>query len=142
MQEITGTSNKVIEVDLTTQSYREFPISEKDLELYLGGKGLGLKLFYDRVPAGIDPFSEENEFIVMTGVYLGTGAPCAGRFAAVTKSPLTGLMGTGSCGGPFGMALKTSGWDGLIVKGKAKSPVYLVISSKGVEFKDAKKALG
>lgn len=142
MQEITGTSNKVIEVDLTTQSYREVPIAEKDMELYLGGKGLGLKLFYDRVPAGIDPLSEDNEFIVMTGVFLGTGAPCAGRFAAVTKSPLTGIMGTGSCGGPFGMALKTSGWDGLIVKGKAKSPMYIVISSKGVEFKDANKLWG
>lgn len=142
MQEIMGTNNKFIEVDLSTQSFNEIPISQKDLELYLGGKGLGLKLYYDRVPAGIDPLSEENEFLVVTGVFLGTGAPCGGRFAAVTKSPLTGIMSTGSCGGPFGMALKTSGWDGLIVKGKATSPVYIVISSKGVEFKDARKLWG
>ena len=40
------------------------------------------------------------------------------------------------------MALKTSGWDGILVKGKSKTPVYLYIDSKGVEFRDAKKIWG
>ncbi len=37
------------------------------------------------------------------------------------------------------MALKTSGWDGILVKGKSSSPAYLVIDSKGVTFKNAAK---
>ena len=142
MQEITGTSNRILEVDLSTKSFSVFEVPEKDRELYLGGKGLGLKLFYDRVAPGIDPLGEKNALIFTMGVFMGTGAPCAGRFAAVCKSPLTGIMGTASSGGPFGMALKTSGWDGIIITGKAKSPTYLYIDSDGVQFKAAKAIWG
>jgi aldehyde:ferredoxin oxidoreductase len=35
------------------------------------------------------------------------------------------------------MALKTAGWDGLLVRGKATTPTYLLITSEGVEFRDA-----
>ena len=142
MQEIIGTSNKILEVDLSTKSFKVFEVPEEDRKLYLGGKGLGLKLFYDRIAPGIDPLGEENALIFMMGVFMGTGAPCAGRFAAISKSPLTGIMGTASSGGPFGMALKTSGWDGIIITGKAKTPTYLAIDSKGVQFKAAKAIWG
>ncbi len=142
MPEIIGTSNKILEVDLGKRSFSVSDIDAKDRDMYLGGKGLGLKLYYDRVPAGIDPLGEDNLILFMTGVLMGTGAPCSGRFEAVTKSPLTGIMVTASCGGPFGMAFKTSGWDSIIVKGKAKEPTYLVVSSKGVEFRDAKRLWG
>ncbi|TAL39345.1 MAG: aldehyde ferredoxin oxidoreductase [Spirochaetes bacterium] len=142
MQEITGTSNRLLEVDLTAGKFQVSEISTGDREMYLGGKGLGLKLLYDRMPAGIDPLGGDNMIAFMTGVLMGTGAPCSGRFEAVTKSPLTGVMVTASCGGPFGMALKSSGWDGLIVKGMSAKPVYLVIDSKGAHFKDAAKLWG
>lgn len=137
LPEIIGTSNKVLEVDLTTRKYAVYQVTDEERRMYLGGKGLGLKLIYDRMPAKIDPFSSENIIAFMPGVLMGTGAPCSGRFSAVTKSPLTGIMDHASCGGPFGMSLKTAGWDGLLVKGKSETPVYLVITSSGVEFKDA-----
>lgn len=142
MQEITGSNNRFLEVDLTHRTFREFQADANDIRMYLGGKGLGLKMLYDRMPPGIDPLGDDNIIAFMTGVLLGTGAPCSGRFEAITKSPLTGIMCTASCGGPFGMALKTSGWDGLLVKGSADAPVYLVIDSKGAVFKDAKKLWG
>ena len=142
MKEITGTSNKILEVDLTTQKFSVFDIPEKDRKMYLGGKGLGLKLLYDRMAVGVDPLGPDNIIAFMMGVLMGTGASCSGRFAAVTKSPLTGIMTSASCGGPFGMALKTSGWDGLLIKGKSAKPVYLYIDSKGVQFRDAKTIWG
>ncbi len=142
MQEMTGTSNRILEVDLTEKNFTIYEVPEEDLKLYLGGKGLALKLLYDRMEPGSDPLGEGNMIAFHTGVLLGTGAPCTGRFAAVTKSPLTGIMTSCSCGGAFGMALRTSGWDGIIVKGKSKTPVYLYIDSNGVEFRDAKKLWG
>jgi aldehyde:ferredoxin oxidoreductase len=138
MQEIIGTSNRILEIDLTAKKFQVSEISKKDLDMYLGGKGLGLKLLYDRMQPGVDPLGPENMIAFTMGVILGTGAPCSGRFEAVTKSPLTGIMNCSSCGGPFGMAVKTSGWDAIILKGKASAPVYLVIDSKGVQFKPAK----
>jgi aldehyde:ferredoxin oxidoreductase len=137
MKEIIGTSNRVLEVDLTRTKVDIYEVKPRERRLYLGGKGLGLKLLYDRLQPGAAPLGEENILAFMPGVLMGTGAPCSGRFAAVTKSPLTGIMVASSCGGPFGMALKTAGWDGLLVRGKATKPTYLLITSEGVEFKDA-----
>ena len=137
MQEILGTSNKVLEVDLSSRSFFVSEIPDKDRRRYLGGKGLGLKLLYDRLRPGIDPLGENNMLVLTMGVFMGTGAPCSGRFEAVTKSPLTGLMSSSSCGGPFGMALKTSGWDAMVIKGSASSPVYLHVDASGVQFKAA-----
>jgi aldehyde:ferredoxin oxidoreductase len=98
MKEIIGSSNRILEVDLNAKSFQESQISKKDRDMYLGGKGLGLKLLYDRMEPGIDPLGEKNMLIIETGVLLGTGAPCSGRFEAITKSPLTGIMTRSSCG--------------------------------------------
>jgi len=137
MKEILGTSNRILEVDLNRSSVDIYQVKPEERRLYLGGKGLGLKLLYDRLKPGTDPMGEDNILAFMPGVLMGTGAPCSGRFAAVTKSPLTGIMVASSCGGPFGMNLKTAGWDGLLVRGKAAQPTYLLITSEGVEFKSA-----
>ena len=137
MKNLIGMSRKVLEVDLTATSFKKFTVPEADIIMYLGGKGLGLKLIYDRISSGIDPLGEENIIAFMTGALLGTGAPCTSRFSAVTKTPLTGIMAASSCGGPFGEELKTAGWDGILITGKSKTPVYLVVSADGVEFVDA-----
>jgi len=142
MEIIKGTSNKVLEVNLTSGESRIIQISADDRKKYIGGKGLGMKLLFDRLKVGIDPLSEDNIIAFMPGVYMGTGAPCSGRWSAVTKSPLTGIMVSASCGGPFGMSLKTSGWDGLLLTGKAPEKSYLFINSKGVEIKDASSLWG
>lgn len=137
MKSINGTSNRILEINLTNNRVTEFQVNDDDRRLYLGGKGLGLKYLHDRMPPGTDPFGEDNYLAFMMGVLIGTAGPCSGRFAGVTKSPLTGIMLSCSCGGPFGMAFKTAGYDGLLIKGKSKTPVYLVIDSEGVKFKDA-----
>lgn len=142
MREIIGTNNKLLEIDLTAGSFEITDISPKDRKLYLGAKGLGLKLIYDRMKPGVDPLGDENIFAIMPGVLMGTGAPCSGRFDAITKSPLTGIMITSSCGGPFGMQLKTAGWDGLLIKGKADKPTTIEINSEGVVFSDASELWG
>ena len=126
-QEIIGTGNLVLEVDLSSGKSKVITISENDRKMYLGGKGLGLKLLEERLRPGTDPLSEENILIIMTGVYMNSGVPCSARFAAVTKSPLTGIILSSSCGGPFGKALKTEGYDGIIIKGKAAKPTLLQV---------------
>lgn len=140
--EIFGTSNRILEVNLTQKDVKEIKVHEKDRKMYLGAKGLGLKLLYDRLIPGIDPLGEDNYLAFMMGVFMGTGAPCSGRFAALTKSPLTGIMLASSCGGPFGMALKTAGFDGLLVTGRSENPVYLIIDEQGVSFEDASSIWG
>lgn len=142
MKQITGTGNQILEIDLGSQTHEIYEVTSRERRLFLGAKGLGLKLLFDRMTPGKDPLGPDNMIAFMPGVLMGTGGPCSGRFEAVTKSPLTGIMVCSSCGGPFGLALKTAGWDGLIIKGKASSPLYLDISEHGVAFKDAKDLWG
>ena len=125
MKTIVGTSNRIVQINLSTGQVAEFQVDADDRRRFLGGKGLGLKLLDDRMDRGIDPLGEENCIAFMMGVLMGTGAPCTGRFSAITKSPLTGIMLHSSCGGPFGMAFKTAGYDGLLISGKAPSTIIV-----------------
>ena len=136
INKIVGTSNRILEIDLKSEQVKELQVTDNDRKVYLGGKGLGLKLLFERLQPGIDPLGENNYLAFMMGVLMGTGAPCSGRFAALTKSPLTGIMLTSSCGGPFGMAYKTAGYDGLLITGKSAKPIVLEIDSHGVKFQD------
>jgi len=142
MKQIKGTSNRILEIDLNSQIHEIYEVTARERRLFLGAKGLGLKLLFDRMTPGEDPLGPNNIIAFMPGVLMGTGGPCSGRFETLTKSPLTGIMVTSSCGGPFGLALKTAGWDGLIIKGKAASPLYVDITEHGVEFKKAKNLWG
>ncbi|MEJ2639648.1 MAG: aldehyde ferredoxin oxidoreductase N-terminal domain-containing protein [Desulfosarcinaceae bacterium] len=142
MQEIVGTSNRILDIDLNQRTDAVLTIDEELRQQYLGGKGIGLKLLYDRLPAGSDPLGPDNILAVMTGVLMGTGAPCSGRFVALAKSPLTGIMVTSVCGGPFGMALKTAGYDGILVHGQCRRPTILRISAEGVRFEAGDKLWG
>ncbi|HAK00076.1 MAG TPA: aldehyde ferredoxin oxidoreductase [Bacteroidales bacterium] len=142
MKTIIGNSNKVLSVDLSTGIFDVIEIPDELYKYYLGSKGLGLKLLFDRMRPGIDPFDAENLIAFMPGAFMGTNAPCSGRWSAVTKSPLTGIILSTSCGGPFGMSLRTSGWDGLLVSGKAEEFSYLYIDSAGAIIKNAESLRG
>ncbi len=138
--DIYGTSNHYLDVNLSSRQWSVFRIPENLTMSYLGGKGIGLKLLYDRMDqiANADPLGEENILCFSMGALLSSGAPGSARFSGITKSPLTGIMVTSSCGGPFGEACKTAGWDGVLISGKASSPVILRIDELGVTFEDAR----
>ena len=140
METIKGESRRYLFINLTSKTSEPFTADEKDLRDYIGGKGLGLKFIYDRIGAKlaeVDPLGPENILGFMMGTFIGTNAPCSARFAGVTKSPLTGIMVSSSCGGPFGMACKTAGWDGVLVQGKAERPTVVTINEHGATFEDA-----
>lgn len=130
MKECTGTNNRVLIVDLSDGSSKLANIPPDWRRDYLGGKGMALRWFYElaseKLPA-LDPLGPENLLCFFTGVVSGTGAVCSARFSGLCLSPLTGLMVHASCGGPFGIALKTSGYDGLILRGQADQPVVLYL---------------
>lgn len=135
--EIIGTNDKGLLIDLTNKSYEEFTIKEEERKKFLGAKGLAIKYLAENLDLQCDPLSSSNILAFFTGAMLGTRAPCTARFAAATKSPLTQILVSSSCGGSFGEQLKKAGYDGLLIKGKANSPMYLSITAYGIEFIDA-----
>ena len=128
MKKIIGVTNKVLDVDLTYSAINEIAISRNDRQQYLGGKGLALKLLHDNIKPGADPLGPDNILVIMTGPTAGTQAPAGGRYAVVGKSPLTGIYASSFVGGKFGLSLKKAGYDGIMVRGKAKAPVAIAIN--------------
>lgn len=132
-----GYMGKVLMVDLKTRKTREYPWSDTERELYLGGKIMAAKILYDNIPAGIEPLSPENMLVITTGPLSGTGAPSSSRFNISTISPLTGFLASSNCGGNFGMALKRAGYDALIITGRSESKVWIEIIDDAVSFHSA-----
>jgi len=132
-----GYTGKILDVDLTTETLSEAELDPSLAENYMGGKGFGAKILLDQLPIHCDPLSPENILVFATGPLTGTLAPSSGRFEVCTKSPATGLWLDANCGGFFGPELKFAGYDMLIVRGKAASPVMLVIDDGRSELKAA-----
>ncbi|MBF0469154.1 MAG: aldehyde ferredoxin oxidoreductase family protein, partial [Desulfamplus sp.] len=112
------------------------PVPDTLIDDYIGGKGFGAKILYDRVPAGTDPLGEKNLLMFMAGPLTGTIAP-AMRGCVVTKSPLTGIFLDSYFGGSFAPEIKYAGYDGIIISGRAKSPSYIWIDNNSVQICDA-----
>ncbi len=132
-----GYVGRILEVDLSSERVEVSPLDERLARMFIGGKGLGAKILYDSLKPGVDPLSPENPLIFATGPLTGTEAPTSGRFAVVTKSPLTGIFLDSQVGGYFGPELKFAGYDALIIQGKADSPKYLLIRDDEVEILEA-----
>ena len=80
--------------------------------------------------------------IFVNGPFTGTTVQTSARSALVTKSPLTnGFLDT-HVGGHFGPALKRTGYDYVLIKGKSSKPVYLHITDAGCEILDAENLWG
>jgi len=124
---LKGYAGRILEVDLSKRSYTWHPLDEEIARLYVGGKGYGTRLLYDRTPAGIDPLGPDNLLIFATGPLNGSVAPQSNRFAVVCKSPLTGGIGNATCGGSFAYGMKRAGIDILIVRGVADRPLRLEV---------------
>jgi aldehyde:ferredoxin oxidoreductase len=137
-----GYMGKVLEVDLSTGRTSEYPLSDKDREMFLGGRFISTKILWDELKPGVDPLSPENLLVVMTSPLTGTGAPSTSRYDISSKSPLTGGIGHSNSGGSFGIHLKRAGWDGIVIRGKAEKPVYLDIEEDTIQIKSAEHMWG
>ena len=128
---------KVLRVDLTLGRFADQDISTDDQVQYLGGRGLAAKILYQENKPRIDAFDPENRLIIMSGPYTGTSGSFTAFYNVTTKSPLTGTILSAHSGGHWGPMLRKTGYDGIIFKGKAARPVYLLVTDKGPELKDA-----
>lgn len=137
-----GYTGKFLNIDLKKQTTSIEITNLTDAKNFIGAKGLGAKILFDRLSEKTDPLSSNNILMFTTGPLTGTSAQTSGRGTVVTKSPLTGLFLDSHFGGFFAMEMKKAGWDFIIVNDKSENPAYLVIKDDTVEFNDASKIWG
>lgn len=130
-----GYMGKILDVNLSTGTTGEYPLTDDDREKFLGARFVSTKILWDELKPGIDPLSADNILVVMTAPLTGTGAPSTSRYDISAKSPQTGAIGHSNSGGSFGIYLKRAGWDGIVIRGKSEKPVYLDIEEDDVRIK-------
>lgn len=123
--------------DLSRGTVSAEDIPADHVRSYLGGRGIGSRLLWERVPRNADPLGAENALLVMPGALTGTSAPCSGRTTILAKGPATGHFLKVSIGGHLGISLKMAGVDGVLVTGCAEVPVVLVIEAGSARLEPA-----
>jgi len=130
-------NGKILRIDLSSATITVEEPPEEFYRKYMGGSALNLYYLLKEIPPGVDPFGPDNILALSVGVT--TGAPISGlsRATANAKSPLTGAIGDSQSGGFWPAELKFAGFDAIIIRGKASSPVYLWIHNGKAELRDA-----
>jgi len=138
-----GYAGRILLIDLSTGKTTVEPLNEEYAKKYIGGIGLGMRLYLDHSKAGVDPFSPDNPLILTTGPISGTMWPTGGNgHTFVSKSPQTFGVGESKAHGSFGTEMKRAGYDAIIIKGKAEKPVYLWVDDDSIQLVDASGLMG
>jgi aldehyde:ferredoxin oxidoreductase len=131
-------NRKIAYIDLTTGDIETKPIPLEIRKKFLGGRGLDAYLLYNHTKKGCDPLGPGNALLISGGILTATCASATARTHVMAKSPLTGMLGSTNMGGFFAPELAWAGFHHLLIKGKAKHPVYIYIHNGEIEIRDAR----
>ncbi|TFG58395.1 MAG: hypothetical protein E4H36_15405, partial [Spirochaetales bacterium] len=131
-------AGRILSIDLTNGKSEILDTADY-AELFLGGRGIAAKLYWDQVPSSAGALEPENRLIFSLGPMAGLPAIGASRWGIFAKSPFPKRehFCYGSLGGYFGAELKSAGYDGLVVHGRAEKPSVLAIEGDAVSVKPA-----
>ncbi|MCJ7506503.1 aldehyde ferredoxin oxidoreductase family protein [Candidatus Bathyarchaeota archaeon] len=132
-----GYNGQILRVDLSKNTLKIENPPESFYRRYFGGRAMIAYYLLKELKPGIDPLGPENLLVFIGGIATGTPVLGTARSAVGAKSPLTGGFGESQAGGFWGKELIRAGFDGIIVKGRAKSPVYLWVYDGEFEVRDA-----
>ena len=109
---------------------------------FLGGRGFAVKILWEELSRGTDALSPQNKLVFAAGPLTGFALPSSGKLVVAAKSPLTGGYGDGNIGTLAAVQMRKAGYDAVVIEGKAKTPVALLVRDESVEFLDAKDLWG
>ena len=122
-----GFTGKILQIDLTKRIIKDMKTPLEWATEFIGGSGLAARILYSLLSKAIDSLGPENPLLLMAGPCVGTAVPSSGRMAICARSPLTQLWGESDIGGYFGAEMRQSGYDGILIQGRAANPTYLSV---------------
>ena len=134
---MNGYADSILYVDLSSGKLESRRYPDEWKRLFLGGRGLGIRILSDLLDPRTDPFDPSNPLIFAAGPLTGSGMPLGSRYDVSTKSPLTGTCTSASSGGFFGGKMKQSGFDAVVCTGRSEKPVYLLLADGHAEIRNA-----
>ncbi|UCD98994.1 MAG: aldehyde ferredoxin oxidoreductase family protein [Chloroflexota bacterium] len=132
----------ILTVNLSNNEVGKFIIPEEWEKEFIGGASLAARILYDYLIPELDPLDPQSPLLFLNGPLSGTAGPAVGRFVVCGRSPATRLWGESNCGGFWGVELRKTGYDGLLVTGRSDKPVYLFIEDGQVNVSPADQVWG
>ena len=132
-----GYAGKILRIDLSQRKTMIVDYPEELRKKYLGGRGVAAYLYYHELAAALNPLGPENKIFFVTGPLTGMPVLASTKMQLATRSPDTGHYLCSNSSGNFGPYLKFAGYDGVVLEGRASSPVAVVIDDEGVHFQEA-----
>jgi aldehyde:ferredoxin oxidoreductase len=132
----------VLRVDLSERTSSLEPLDPSWIKPVIGGRAANTKRLSEELNPDCDPLSPENILIFGIGPLTGSLLPASAYYTVTAKSPLTGILGDSAAGGQFAAEMKLTGFDQIIITGRADSLLYLLVTESDVEFVDCPEYAG
>ncbi|MEA1964854.1 MAG: aldehyde ferredoxin oxidoreductase family protein [Candidatus Aerophobetes bacterium] len=132
-----GYNGKILRVNLSNKKIWFESPPELFYRRYMGGSCIGAYYLLKELKSGVEALQPENLLIFAPSVVTGASVPGFSRYAVVAKSPMTGGIGESLTEGYWGAELKFSGFDGIVIEGRASKPVYLSLINGKAKMRDA-----
>ena len=129
-----GYGGKVLYIDLTERRFRVEPLDPSWVKPVIGGRAANTKRLLEKLSPDCDPLGPDNILIFGVGPLTGSLLPASAYHTVTARSPLTGILGDSAAGGHFAAEMKLTGFDQIIITGKADALLYLMIRESGVEL--------
>ena len=140
--DVPGYHGGYLRVDLTTGSSERVPLDEPTLRSHLGGSGLGVALLLREGTATVEPLSPEAALTFVFSPLVGSPLTTSAKFAVVSKSPLTNRINDSLASSGFAISGKKTGFDAIVIVGRAAKLSILVIDDDRVRLEPAADLIG
>jgi aldehyde:ferredoxin oxidoreductase len=127
---------RALDVDLASGETKQRVFAPDLTRAYLGG-GLAARLLTDETSPETDPLAPESVMCLFGGLLTATGVPSASKLSVCARSPLTGIWGESTVGGDWPAKLRATGFDGIILRGRADGPVVVRVEEDGAHIDSA-----
>jgi len=143
MVEVYGWTGKILRVDLSKEKITTID-TMKYVPSLIGGLGISAMIAWEEIGPDVGPFDPDNRLMIMVGPLTGTLASGAGRVEVMGVAPQQHppCFSRSGMGGHWGPELKYAGFDGVVVQGRSKKPVYVWIDEGEAEILDASEMWG
>jgi aldehyde:ferredoxin oxidoreductase len=129
-----GYGGRVLRVDLTRRKFTVECLDPSWIGQLIGGRAANTKRLFEELDPQCDALGPDNLLVYGIGPLTGSFLTASAYYTVSAKSPLTGILGDSAAGGQFAAEMKLTGFDQIIITGKASRLLYMLITESGVEF--------
>jgi aldehyde:ferredoxin oxidoreductase len=137
-----GYHGAYLRIDLESGRSEAVPLPEEAFRAWIGGVGLGAWICLREGGAEHDPLSAPAPLVFCFSPLVGTPLTTSAKFAVVARSPLTGFLNDAISSSHFAIAGKRTGFDAIVLVGRAPELSRVVVDGGRVELRPAPELSG